>query len=141
MKLATRKNGSRDGELVIVSRDLKLCVPAPSIARTMQQALDNWDELAPRLESAYQELNQGNVETAREFDEVLADADDYRWTRWTNDSGTVLEFVEHSWIQPGSEGEGHCIPGADVPGGCGADTEVSYTDAALAFYLAHPKRP
>ena len=98
------------------------------------------DSIVP-FESGVAQLQRAVDAWGMEFDEVLADADDYRWTRWTNDSGTVLEFVEHSWIQPGSEGEGHCIPGADVPGGCGADTEVSYTDAALAFYLAHPKRP
>ena len=40
MKLATLKNGTRDGELVVVSRNLARCVAVPEIARTLQAALD-----------------------------------------------------------------------------------------------------
>lgn len=54
MKLATKKNGTRDGLLMVVSKDLTRCVPATEIfhpmnlAPTMQVALDNWDTLAPQ---------------------------------------------------------------------------------------------
>ncbi len=46
MKLATLKNGTRDGELVVVSRDLARCVAVPEIARTLQAALDDWERRA-----------------------------------------------------------------------------------------------
>lgn len=68
---------------------------------------------------------------------VLVDDTDYRWTRWTNDQGTVLEFIEFDWTTP--TGEGHCYPGGVGSGGCGIDTPVHYGEAALAFYIAHPK--
>ncbi|ATJ81030.1 fumarylacetoacetate hydrolase family protein [Halomonas beimenensis] len=63
MKLATLNTG-RDGELVIVSRDLSRAVRATEIATTLQQAIEHWDELAPRLEERYAELNEGRVEGA-----------------------------------------------------------------------------
>ena len=49
MKLATLNDGSRDGSLVVVSRDLSLCVAATDIASTLQAALDAWDTCGPRL--------------------------------------------------------------------------------------------
>lgn len=69
--------------------------------------------------------------------EVLADEPTYQWTRWTNEQGTVLEFVEFDWTTP--TGEGHCYPGGVGRGGCGIDTPIHYGEAALAFYIAHPK--
>ena len=68
--------------------------------------------------------------------EILADEPDYRWTRWTNEQGTVLEFVEFDWTTP--TGQGHCYPGGVGSGGCGAGTPVHYGEAALDFYIAHP---
>jgi fumarylacetoacetate (FAA) hydrolase len=59
MKLATLKNGSRDGVLVVVDRKLHVCRRVPAIAPTMQYALDNWDAVAPRLQAVYEELNAG----------------------------------------------------------------------------------
>ena len=49
MKLASLKSSSRDGRLVIVSRDLTRWLPVPDIAVTLQAALDDWSMLAPRL--------------------------------------------------------------------------------------------
>ena len=49
MKLATLKNGSRDGRLVVVSKDLTRCTDAARIAPTLQAALDDWESVAPRL--------------------------------------------------------------------------------------------
>jgi fumarylacetoacetate (FAA) hydrolase len=49
MKLASLKRGHRDGRLVIVSRDLKRCQLVPGIAPTLQAALDDWAQVAPRL--------------------------------------------------------------------------------------------
>jgi fumarylacetoacetate (FAA) hydrolase len=65
MKLATLKAGGRDGSLVVVSRDLARCQPVPAIARTLQAALDDWDETAPRLAEVYTALNDGAQQAAR----------------------------------------------------------------------------
>ena len=57
MKLATLKTDHRDGQLVVVSRDLSTYVPVPTIAATLQAALDDWAVAAPRLEEVSQSLN------------------------------------------------------------------------------------
>jgi fumarylacetoacetate (FAA) hydrolase len=59
MKLATRANGHPDGELLIVSDDLRHCVRARGAA-TLQQALDHWQEVEPLLEDQAAALNAGN---------------------------------------------------------------------------------
>ena len=59
MKLASLKNQSRDGQLVVVSRDLTKAVAVPHIAATMQYALDHWSVAAPKLTEVYQGLNHG----------------------------------------------------------------------------------
>lgn len=48
MKLASWKSG-RDGQLVVVSKDLRRCLPATGIATTLQSALDNWTTVQPKL--------------------------------------------------------------------------------------------
>lgn len=58
MKLASLKQG-RDGRLIVVSRDLKHAIAADGIAPTLQNALDNWDRVAPQLQDLYGELNAG----------------------------------------------------------------------------------
>ena len=58
MKLASLKHG-RDGRLVVVSRDLARCIAVPDIAATLQQALDRWEALAPKLQAVANELNGG----------------------------------------------------------------------------------
>ncbi len=67
MKLATLKSG-RDGELIVVSRDLTRAVRVPQIATTLQQLVLSCDELSPRLEEIYQQLNDGAAEDAFELD-------------------------------------------------------------------------
>jgi fumarylacetoacetate (FAA) hydrolase len=74
MKLGTLKDGTRDGSLVIVSRDLSTCVAVPGIARTLQAALDDWRQIAPRLEEVYQDLNAGQRNDAKPFDPARAAA-------------------------------------------------------------------
>ncbi|MGY6588161.1 MAG: fumarylacetoacetate hydrolase family protein [Wenzhouxiangella sp.] len=61
MKLATLKEGGRDGTLVVVSRDLSRAVKATGIAPTLQSALDDWQQTAPRLNTLYDELNAGSA--------------------------------------------------------------------------------
>jgi fumarylacetoacetate (FAA) hydrolase len=58
MKLATLKDGSRDGRLLVVSRDLTRAIEAKAVAPTLQAALDDWASLHPELESVYHLLNE-----------------------------------------------------------------------------------
>lgn len=71
MKLASLARGGRDGTLVVVDRSLSRAVAVPDIAPTLQAALDDWDETAPRLEAVYAALNEGG--TPGTFDVDLAD--------------------------------------------------------------------
>jgi fumarylacetoacetate (FAA) hydrolase len=68
MKFATLKNGTRDGELVVVSRDLRRAVSAKDIAPTLQHALENWADAAPALGVRYQALCEGRCENSFAFD-------------------------------------------------------------------------
>lgn len=61
MKLATLRSDSRDGKLIVVSRDLKQFVEATSIAATMQDALDRWDQVAGNLNDLYSDLNSSKI--------------------------------------------------------------------------------
>ena len=66
--LATYKDGSRDGQLVVVSRDLSTAHYATGIANTLQRALDDWNFIAPQLQDLYVTLNQGKARHAFPFD-------------------------------------------------------------------------
>ena len=70
MKLATLKDGSRDGQLLVVSRDLKTAHVADGIAPTLQAALDDWAFIAPQLAELSLLLNEGRTEgrARRPFD-------------------------------------------------------------------------
>jgi len=61
MKLATLKDGSRDGQLVVVSRDLKTAHFANDIAGRLQAVLDDWHFYAPQLQDLYDALNAGRA--------------------------------------------------------------------------------
>ncbi len=71
MKLATYKDGTRDGQLVVVSRDLSTAHYATGIATRMQQALDDWGFIAPQLQDLYDTLNNGKARHAFPFDSAL----------------------------------------------------------------------
>ncbi|MHB1274098.1 MAG: fumarylacetoacetate hydrolase family protein [Rhodanobacter sp.] len=68
MKLGSLKAGGRDGTLIVVSRDLALAVPATGIAPTLQAALDDWSNAAPRLNALSVDLNEGRVAGAFALD-------------------------------------------------------------------------
>ena len=73
MKLASLKTGGRDGSLIVVSRNLEHYVSAADISPTLQIALDDWQQTAPRLNALYAELNQGTCGGIQQLDvEVLA---------------------------------------------------------------------
>ncbi|WP_298579494.1 fumarylacetoacetate hydrolase family protein [uncultured Luteimonas sp.] len=62
MKLGSLKEGGRDGTLVVVSRDLTRAVRAAGIAPTLQRALEDWDNAAPRLNALAQSLESGDAD-------------------------------------------------------------------------------
>lgn len=68
MKLATLKNGTRDGRLVVVSRDLSRAAYVDAIASTMIEAIENWGEVESSLLTIYDELNRGELENSFPFD-------------------------------------------------------------------------
>jgi len=68
MKLGSLKEGGRDGTLIVVSRDLARGVRATGIAPTLQRALEDWSNTAPRLNALYESLNTGDVDEAFDID-------------------------------------------------------------------------
>ena len=62
MKLATSNNGSKDGQLIIVSKDLSRYTIPSEIAPTMQNAMDNWDTVQDDLVCLSKQLENGKVE-------------------------------------------------------------------------------
>lgn len=68
MKLASLKQGGRDGTLIVVRRDLGMAVVADGIARTLQQALEDWENTAPRLNALSETLNAGRAANAFDLD-------------------------------------------------------------------------
>ncbi len=68
MKLATLRDGSRDGQLVVVSRDLGFAHYATGIANHLQSVLDDWGFFSPQLQDLYDELNAGRTRHAFPLD-------------------------------------------------------------------------
>ena len=93
MKLATLKDGSRDGILAVVSRDLASAHFATGIASTMQQLLDDWNFISPQLEDLYATLNGGKARHAFAFDPRLCRAPLPRAFQWA-DGSAYLNHVE-----------------------------------------------
>jgi fumarylacetoacetate (FAA) hydrolase len=111
MKLATLKNQTRDGKLVVVSRDLSRCVAIPQIAGTMQQLLDQWSSLAPKAAEVYQALNAGNVPGEQRFEQADCESPLPRAYQWADGSAYVnhvelvrkarnAEMPETFWTDP-----------------------------------------
>ncbi|MCE2989195.1 MAG: fumarylacetoacetate hydrolase family protein [Nitrosomonadaceae bacterium] len=90
MKLATVKDGTRDGALVVVSKDLTRCARVPHIARTLQDALDDWAAKAPALVEAARALEAGG---GAAFDPAAAMAPLPRAYQWC-DGSAYLNHVE-----------------------------------------------
>jgi len=93
MKLATYKDGSRDGQLVVVSRDLTTAHYASGIATRLQQVLDDWNFLSPQLEELATTLNHGKARHAFAFDPALCMAPLPRAYQWA-DGSAFLNHVE-----------------------------------------------
>ncbi len=97
MKLASLKSG-RDGSLVVVSRDLTRCVPVPHVAHRLQEALDRWDDAAPRLQAISDHLNDGTAGGVLPFDPVACAAPIPRALQWADGSAYVthVELVRNA---------------------------------------------
>src|SRR5258708_5646700 len=107
MKLATYRNGTRDGALVVVSRDLSKAVSAESAIaglRTLQQLLDDWEDTSLRVQRIYAELNEVADGTraapfdAVDFDEARCAAPLPRAYQWADGSAYVnhVELVRRA---------------------------------------------
>jgi fumarylacetoacetate (FAA) hydrolase len=110
MKLASLKSG-RDGQLIVVSRDLSRAVSAASIAPTLQAAMDNWAECEPELIALYNQLQEGKVNGDFAFDTSTAAAPLPRSYHWADGSAYVThvelvrkargaELPESFWTEP-----------------------------------------
>jgi fumarylacetoacetate (FAA) hydrolase len=93
MKLASLKNETRDGALIVVSRDLKRAVSASDIAPTLQAAIDNWRDAEPRLKALSDALNTGDVANAFDFDATKVASPLPRAYQWL-DGSAYLSHVE-----------------------------------------------
>ena len=91
MKLATYQDGSRDGQLVVVSRDLATAHYASGIATRLQQVLDDWNFVSPQLEELSQTLNHGHARHAFAFDPARCMAPLPRAYQWADGSA----FINH----------------------------------------------
>jgi fumarylacetoacetate (FAA) hydrolase len=113
MKLGSLKEGGRDGTLIVVSRDLKQAVKATGIAATLQAALDDWSNVAPRLNALSDELNHGSAAGAFALD----------MTALASPLPRAYEFVDGSAYLPHVE-RVRRARGAEVP-------ESFYTDPLM----------
>ncbi len=104
MKLATYKDGSRDGQLVVVSRDLSQAHYANGIATRLQQVLDDWNFLSPQLEELYTTLNHGRARHAFTFDPRLCMAPLPRAYQWLDGAA----YLKHEALL-------HQARGAELP--------------------------
>ncbi|MDB5953931.1 fumarylacetoacetate hydrolase family protein [Ramlibacter sp.] len=93
MKLATYRDGSRDGQLVVVSRDLQSAHYATGIASRLQQALDDWNYLAPQLQDLFDSVNAGKGRHAFPFDPRQCMAPLPRAYQWA-DGSAYINHVE-----------------------------------------------
>lgn len=89
MKLASIKNQTRDGQLVVVSKDLQYALPVPEIAQTLQEALDHWTQVAPSLQSVYEALNTQDIPKRLSFRQQKILAPLPRAYQWADGSAYV----------------------------------------------------
>lgn len=89
MKLATQRTGTRDGRLIVVSRDLTKAVAVPGIAATLQAALDDWSRSSVQLQSVASALDRDEVKDAFAFDAASAMSPLPRAYHWVDGSAYV----------------------------------------------------
>jgi len=143
MKLATLKNGARDGRLVVVSKDLTRCTDAARIVPTLQGALDNWTVYGPQLAQLAEQVEIGSVPTFR-FHEHDCESPLPRAYQWADGSAYInhVELVRKArnsevpesfyddplMYQGGSDaflGPRDAIPLKDIAWGCDMEGEIA----------------
>ena len=122
MKLGSLKDGGRDGTLIVVSRDLSRAVRADGIAPTLQRALEDWSNAAPRLNALSAALNAGTAEAAFDLDMTALAAPLPR----------AYEFVDGSAYLPHVE-RVRRARGAEVPESFYVDP-LMYQAVSAGFY-------
>lgn len=144
MKLATLKNHKRDGQLVVVSRDLTKAVVVSDISETLQSALENWADCKPKLETIYNKLNAGELTNTLDFQKQNIASPLPRAYQWADGSAYVnhvelvrkargAEMPENFWHDPlmyqgGSDtflGPRDGIPLPDVNWGLDFESEIA----------------
>ena len=111
MKLATLRNNSRDGELIIVNKNLTKACSAKDICPTMQSALDNWNDTHSKLMQKFDELEKNKLNDIFTFDANKTTAPLPRAYQWADGSAYVnhVELVrkargatmpENFWTDP-----------------------------------------
>ena len=134
MKLATLKNGTRDGRLAVVSRDLTSYTDASFLAPTLQAALDDWQRLSPHLATLSESLSTMARCRRPRFHEHDAHSPLPRAYQWADGSAYVIH-VELVRKSRGSEmPANHLDRSADVSGGSdsflGSRDPIVMADAA-----------
>ena len=118
MKLGSLKEGGRDGTLVVVSKDLSRAVRVPGIAPTLQRALEDWSNAAPRLNGVYEALEGSRAETINGEPVFAVD-----FTTFASPLPRAYEFVDGSAYLP-HVARVRKARGAEVP-------ESFYTDPLM----------
>ncbi len=151
MKLATLKDGTRDGRLVVVSHDLSRAAPAPHV-KTLQAALDDWDSIASELQALAVRLDEGMIAGTLEFKAEDCLSPLPRAHQWADGSAYVnhVELVRKArgaemppsfWTDPlmyqgGSDtflAPTQDIPLGDESWGCDLEAEVAVITGDLAY--------
>jgi fumarylacetoacetate (FAA) hydrolase len=156
MKLASLRNGTPDGELIVVSRDLTKMARATDIAPTMQAALDQWHDVRPRLEVRSREIGSGG--DAEPFDATRVHSPLPRAYQWCDGSvylahmermskwiGTPVDprFKQEPWMYQGASdaflGPTDDIPAQSEEWGIDYEAEIAVVTTAVP-YGASPTR-
>jgi fumarylacetoacetate (FAA) hydrolase len=143
VKLASLKSG-RDGQLLVVSRDLTRAAPASAVAASLQAALDDWADTAPRLQALSNNLEAELLPEAFDFDPEACASPLPRAYQWADGSAYVnhVELVRRArgaelppsfWSDPlmyqgGSDsflGPRDPIPLGDPAWGCDFEAEIA----------------
>jgi fumarylacetoacetate (FAA) hydrolase len=127
MKLGSLKEGGRDGTLIVVSRDLTRAVRVPHIAPTLQRALEDWSNTAPRLNGVSEALNGSTAQTIDGFDVFAVDM-----KTLAAPLPRAYEFVDGSAYLPHVE-RVRRARGAEVPESFYSDP-LMYQGVSAGFY-------
>ncbi len=111
MKLATLRTGARDGELIVVNRQLTRAVKVPHLALTLQAALDKWSTVEDKLRATYKKLNTGGCAEDFALDALTLESPLPRAYQWADGSAYVnhmelvrkargVEMPENFWTDP-----------------------------------------